>query len=216
MSCIDWVDIVSRNETNIDKAFSSFYNKLNKLINKHAPLKPISWRKIKSYSKPWITKGIHKSIKIKTKLLDRGNIKFFKIYRNKIATLTRLSKKIYFHNYFLNNTNNLKRTWEGINNLINRKKKNSKVITALKCPLNQGISHDPLENANILNRHFASKTDLPLIYQAATSLFVTNSHKCSFLLFCVWLCSSFWNRAWNKAYADKEVVWTLLVPNSIT
>ena len=30
LSRIDWVDIVSRNETNIHKAFSSFYNKLNK------------------------------------------------------------------------------------------------------------------------------------------------------------------------------------------
>lgn len=117
---------------------------------------------------------------MKNKLLDGGNIKLFKIYRN---FNIRLSKKIYFHNYFLNNTNNLKRTWEGINDLINRKKKNSKVITAMKRPLNQGISHDPLENANILNRHFAStyfllvlETDLPLIYQAATSLFVTTSH----------------------------------------
>jgi len=42
LSRIDWVDIVSRNETNIDKVYSSFHNKLNKLINKHAPSKPIS------------------------------------------------------------------------------------------------------------------------------------------------------------------------------
>ena len=63
---------------------------------------------------------------MKNKLLDGGNIKLFKMYRNKISTLTRLSKKIYFHNYFQNN----------------------------------------LENANILNRHFASignrlASDLP-------------------------------------------------------
>ena len=45
---------------------------------------------------------------------------------------------------------------KGFNDLLNRKKKNSKVIAAMKRPLNQGISHDPLENANILNRHFAS------------------------------------------------------------
>ena len=40
--------------------------------------------------------------------------------------------------------------------MINRKKKNSKMIAAMKPPLNQGISHDPLENTNILNRYFAS------------------------------------------------------------
>ena len=103
---------------------------------------------------------------MKNRLLDGGNIKLCKMYRNKISTLTRLSKKIYFHNYFQNNTNNLKRTWEGINDLINRKKKNSKVIAAMKRPLNRGISHDPLENANILNHYFASigsrlASDLP-------------------------------------------------------
>ena len=89
LSRIDWVDIISRNETNIDKAFSSFYNKLNKLINKHAPLKPISGWKIKSFSKPWITKGIRKSIKMKNKLLDGGNMKLFKIYRNEISIVNK-------------------------------------------------------------------------------------------------------------------------------
>ena len=177
---------MSRNETNIDKAYSSFYNKLNKLINKHAPSKPISRRKIKSCSKPWITKGIRKSIKMKNKLLDGGNIKLFKIYRNKISTLTRLSKKIYFHNYFQYNTNNLKRTWEGINDLINRKKKNSKVIAAMKRPLNQGISHDPLENVNILNRHFASignrlASDLPSSDKSFRDYLPLNVPSCSFV-----------------------------------
>ena len=167
-------------------AFSSFYNKLNKLINKHAPLKPISRRKIKSFSKPWITKGIRKSIKMKNKLLDGGNIKLFKIYRNKISTLTRLSKKLYFHSYFQNNTNNLMRTWEGINDLINRKKKNSKVIAAMKRPLNQGISHDPLENANILNRHFASirsrlASDLPSSVKSFRDYLPLNVPSCSFV-----------------------------------
>ena len=85
LSRIDWVDIISPNETNIDKAFSCFYNKLNKMINKHAPLKPISWRKIKSFTKLWITKGIRKSIKMKNKLLDGGNIKLFNNYSSSLA-----------------------------------------------------------------------------------------------------------------------------------
>ena len=97
-----------------------------------------------------------------------------------------MSKKIYFHNYFLNNTNNLKRTWEGINDLINRKKKDSKVITALKRPLNQGISHDPLENANILNRHFASignrlASDLPSSDKSFCDYLPLNVPSCSFV-----------------------------------
>ena len=113
-------------------------------------------------------------------------MKLFKINRNKISTLTRLSKKIYFHNYFQNNTNNLKRTWEGINDLINRKKKNSKVIVAMKRPLNQGISHDPLENANILNRNFASigyrlASDLPSSDKSFRDYLPLNVPSCSFV-----------------------------------
>ncbi|CAH3175395.1 unnamed protein product, partial [Porites lobata] len=50
------------------------------------------------------------------------------------------------------NTNNLKRTWQGINDLINRKTKNTKVITKIKHSQTQEI----LVNANILNSHFAS------------------------------------------------------------
>ena len=59
----------------VDKCFSSFYNKLNKLINKHAPFKTLSKRKAKQFSKPWITKGLRKSIKIKNRLLLRRYIK---------------------------------------------------------------------------------------------------------------------------------------------
>ena len=68
----------------------------------------------------------------------------------------RLSKKLYFHNYFQGNTNNLKRTWQGINDLIHRKTKHTKVITKMKHSQTEEISHDPLVNANILNSHFAS------------------------------------------------------------
>ena len=49
----------------VNKSFPVFYYKLNKLLNKHAPFKPISKRKKKRLLKPWVTKGIRKSIKIK-------------------------------------------------------------------------------------------------------------------------------------------------------
>ena len=58
----------------VDKCFSPFYNKLNKHINKHAPFKILSKRKAKQFSKPWITKGLRKSIKIKNRLFYSGDI----------------------------------------------------------------------------------------------------------------------------------------------
>ena len=123
VALVDWQRLVPVGETNTDKLFSSFYNKLNKIVNKHAPLKPISSRKLKTYAKPWITRGIRKSIQVKNKLLEGGNSDLYKEYRNKLTILTRISKKLYFHKYFLSNANNLKKTWECINNLINRKKR---------------------------------------------------------------------------------------------
>ena len=48
-----------------DIAFSTFYNALNSLVNKQAPLKVVSKRKLKQFSKPWITSGIRKLIKVK-------------------------------------------------------------------------------------------------------------------------------------------------------
>ena len=73
-------------------------------------------RKAKQRTKPWITKGLIKSIKIKNKLFYSGDKDKYKLYRNKILLLTRLSKKLYYHNYFETNLHNMKKTWEGINN----------------------------------------------------------------------------------------------------
>ena len=113
---INWDHSVPDDETNVNKLFSCFYNKLNKIVNKHAPFKSISRRKVKCFSKAWITTGIRRtSIQTKNKFLSEDNSATYKLYRNKILTLTRLSKKLYFHNYFQSNTNNLKRTWQGIN-----------------------------------------------------------------------------------------------------
>ena len=43
-----------------------------------------------------------------------------------------------------------------INNLINRKSKNRRVISAVKRQNNNGISKNPAEISNIFNQHFAS------------------------------------------------------------
>ena len=67
ISQTDWAGLTSIGS--VDKRFSSFNNKLNKLVNKHAPLKIVSKRKAKQLSKPWITRGLRKSIKNKERSL---------------------------------------------------------------------------------------------------------------------------------------------------
>ena len=62
LSQLHWESLLSGSD--VDKLFSTFYNKLNTLINKHAPIRSLWKRKIIRLSKQWITKGIRKSIRI--------------------------------------------------------------------------------------------------------------------------------------------------------
>jgi hypothetical protein len=55
----------------------------------------------------------------------------FKSYRNLIVTLLRKSKKKYFTDYFEEHRQNMKKTWDGIRNLINVSKKSSTNINKI-------------------------------------------------------------------------------------
>ena len=51
----------------------------------------------------------------------------------------------------------MKKTWEGINNLLNRKKVNTKQIDSIQNPKNENkITRDASLISNILNEHFAT------------------------------------------------------------
>ena len=157
LSNVDWNALLIKKTYDADNLFSSFHNKFNKLISKHAPMKTISNRKAKQLSKPWITKGIRISIKVKNKLYASGDTANYKIYRNKICTLTRLSKQQYYSKFFNDNLTNMKKTWEGINNVLARKRENTKPITFIKDPNdNDSVTSNPSRIANVLNDHFAS------------------------------------------------------------
>ena len=112
LATIDWSCIIKTHTNNVDELFSTFYRNFNKIINKHAPIKTLSQRRIKQFSKPWITKGIRTSIKEKNRLYQIGDQEKYKYYRNKICSLTRLSKKHYYCAFFNKNLNNMKKNME--------------------------------------------------------------------------------------------------------
>ena len=102
---------------------------MNRILDKHAPLKRLSKYKLKFKTKPWITMALQKSISIKNKLFsDYINKKDlsqktelhikYKSYRNMLSTLLKKSKRNYFTKFFENNLKNLKNTWEGIKSVI--------------------------------------------------------------------------------------------------
>ena len=113
-------------------------------MNKHAPMKTVSNRKTKQFSKPWIIKGLRKSIRVKNKLYVSDDRVKYKMCRNKICTLTRISKQQYYTKFFNDSLTNLKKTWEGINSILARKSNNSKLISSIKDPDdNNSISSNP-------------------------------------------------------------------------
>ena len=63
--CWSGISITTDNQNDINRTFSSSFNTLNKLVNKHAPLRPVSNQQANRFMKPWITKGLRKFIKIK-------------------------------------------------------------------------------------------------------------------------------------------------------
>ena len=134
LATIDWSCIIKTHANNVDELFSTFYRNFNKIINKHAPIKTLSQRRIKQFSKPWITKGIRTSIKEKNRLYQIGDQEKYKYYRNKICSLTRLSKKRYYCAFFNYTLNNMKKTWRGINKLLNRCRRKRKSVGKMKRP----------------------------------------------------------------------------------
>ena len=99
------------NPENINISTEKFISKINSLIDHWAPLKDLSNAKQKLQNKPWITKGIFKSIKNKnkqckimcrTKTLTKRKIieQEFETYKNNLLKLIRASKFNHYNKYF--------------------------------------------------------------------------------------------------------------------
>ena len=56
----------------------------------------------------------------------------FKKKRNEVLTLIRKSKNIYFQNFFESNKSDIKKTWQGIKNIVNINKKQNILPTKLQ------------------------------------------------------------------------------------
>lgn len=162
---IDWETTLQLYKQNPDVSFLNFFNTLDSLIKKHVPLKRVTKRQ--SLRKPWITKGIQKSILRRDRLLKQlrseknkhtKTVKFnqYKILRNQIVTLIRISKKNHYRNYFTQNVHNSNKVWMGINELITLKniKGLNKIILKTE---NKNIT-EALDIATEFNKFFTNIT----------------------------------------------------------
>ena len=83
----------------------------------------------KRQGKPWITSGLLKSINVKNKLYFKTCHECFNPeikerynrYKNMLDVLLKIAEKSYFEHKFTENQNNQKKTWQTINEALNRK-----------------------------------------------------------------------------------------------
>ena len=94
------------------------------------PFRIIKGKALNSFRKPWITKGLLKSINKKNKLYknyicNRSNPQLvkYKTYKNKLILLLRTAKKRYYEMQLDKSKENIKQTWRILNNVINRNKR---------------------------------------------------------------------------------------------
>ena len=136
LSKVNWSDVINNNN-DTNESYKLFYYKIEKLLDEMAPYRKVTKNELRLEQRPWITRGILVSMRKRDKLFKSmarekdPNIKSeitmsYKLYRNLIVTLLKQSKKNYYSSYFIENQNSVKKTWDGIRDLINvSKKKNS-------------------------------------------------------------------------------------------
>ena len=128
-----WADVLREPDT--DTAYELFINKLIYLYEKNIPLVRIKKNKRK-LQRPWITKGIMRSIKTRNQLYKnalqtRSNVeqRKYKKYRNLLTTIIRLSRKIYYSTNIESSRSNTNSIWNIIKDLLGKKKATcSKII----------------------------------------------------------------------------------------
>ena len=108
----------------IDSQLESFNKTVNDIYCRCFPLK-IKYVSYKRLQKPWITTAIVKSIKTKSryfKLFKLGIISdaVNRDYKNRLRTVIRAPKLLYYKNAFINSGGDLKKTWSLINNILSR------------------------------------------------------------------------------------------------
>lgn len=145
------------------EAYFEFLNIFTTLRDKHMPLVTKRFNKYKHKINPWITKGILKSLKTKDKLhsklrktkteIQRERLKEkYSAYKMIYDTVVKRAKQLYWENKFDECRNDMKLTWQNLNNVLHRRK-NKKDFPNQFNDDGQNIS-DPYEVANAFNKYY--------------------------------------------------------------
>ena len=194
---IDWSNKINE-QLGTEISYQNFYSEIEQILNYTAPRRKLTQKEIKLEHMPWITSGILKSMWVRDDLCKRRNkdrdpdIKsqftvLFKRYRNTIVTLLRRSKENYYSSYFLQNQSDVKKTWDGIRNLINVSKRKTQTPTKIIYKNEEKVSD--IDMAESLNDFFVTigssvEAKIPKSKTCYTSYLKQSNNKSIFLTPC--------------------------------
>ena len=145
--------------------FNRFLASLDEIVRNYAPLKKLTKRDLKLRNKPWINSRIQKMMHLRDNILKRLRRKpdatqslLYKKFRNRVAIELKASKANYFHNYFEENSKNMKLLWIGIKSIISIKNSHVNVLNKLK-DANGNLATDSATMATISNNFFVNVAD---------------------------------------------------------
>ena len=147
-----------------DHNYTLLSNVLTDLINKHTEVKRVKFQKHKHKKNPWVTTDIINSIKFKDKLHlqwkrsppnspQKHNLKInITTYTKIIKKNIRIAKKQYYDRTFQEYQNDSRKTWQTINEILNRQ--NSPATHIEQLNINGTKTNHPQTISNTLNKYF--------------------------------------------------------------
>ena len=165
---IDMNNVIDIKSCDPNKSFNLLYDSINKLLDKHMPLRKITKKEHKMTFKPWITNDILQKINVKNKLYNKYTkcknpdlkteiFTSYKFHRNQLVQVIKSSKKSFYQNYFTENNKNLRKIWLGIKEIVNIKSKTQVLPTCLT--VNNSNITDPVQISNQFNDYFSNIAD---------------------------------------------------------
>ena len=159
---INWVDFNNRcsieKDTNV--LYQDFFLIFKKIYDRSFPVKIIKQTKAEIKSPPWMTYQLIKCCKKKSILFrvykttqTSANKNKFVAYRNKLKRTIKAAEKLYYSRIFEENLNNIKKTWQIINNILSSTKKTFKHIVLTD---DNGNMYDDIQASNKFNEYFSN------------------------------------------------------------
>ena len=145
---------------NFDAIFDHFPQLLTNAITLYAPMRKLTRKQQKLINKPWISRGILKSIKTKQKFylthFVNGNLEqkqLYKNYANKLTKVKFAAKKLYYQDKLETSKNNTAEVWRIVKSLLSFSRSDANLPQKLRH--NNTFTTNPTLIANNFNDYFS-------------------------------------------------------------